>query len=169
MKARQLLHCYSFDGRIPAGTYTNKGIVKIAEVRWRKDTIRPCVSTKLFPTYWNENKIVLKKHKDTICFEIVFHSEIETKENLLFLNNYLRNLSKADKCDFLTRHAQALSIVLKEEFENFYLETMFNMGKVPEQFEIWHNGKRIVNIGSIKGNYKDNPEEFSLISYQKLD
>lgn len=169
MKTRQLLHSYSFDGRIPEGTYHIKGILKIAEVYWRKDTIRSCVSTKLFPTYWNGDKIVLKKHKNTICFEIVFYSEIEPKENLLFLKNYLRNLPRTEKSDFLTRHAQALSVVLKEEFEDFYLQNMFNMGIIPEQFEVWHNGKRIANINSVKQNYKDNPKEFSLISYQKLD
>ena len=169
VKVRQLHHNYSFDGRVPEGTYSTKGVVKIAEVLWRKDTVHPCVITKLLPTYWNGSQVVLKKHKETICFEIVFYSELETRDNLLFLNNYIRNLSKAEKCDFLQRHAQALAIVLKEAFESFYLQTIFNMGKIPEQFEVWHNGKRVVKLNSVKQDYKSNPKEFSLISYQKLN
>ena len=164
---------YFFDGSIKKGTYRIKGIVKWLEVYWRDNTPKRCVGTKLSKTYWlkpnQEKKIVLKPSPSTISFNIVFCSEIPIEENIQFITEYLKTQSKKEKCRFLTLHAQPLSFILKDKFEEFYLDIIFNMGKTPESFDIWYEGKRVVDINSVKQDYKDNPKEFSLASYQKLD
>lgn len=162
---------YSFDGSVKQGTYRVKGVVKLAEVYWRNNTPKRCVGVRLLPTLWaqdKEQKITLKKSLSTICFEILFCSEINRDENILFINNYLRNLTKREKCEFLSRCAQALSIVLEKDFEDFYLKTIFETDRIPHNFDILHDGERITNLRSKKEQYESNPKEFTLVSYREL-
>jgi hypothetical protein len=162
---------YDFDGSIKQGTYRVKGIVKLAEVYWRNDTVKKCVSTRLLKTLWaqdKEQKITLKNSQNTICFEIIFCSEISKDENLLFINNYLENFSKREKCEFLSRCATALSIVLRQDFERFYLDTIMEMGKIPHNFIVLYDDEKVADISSKKEQYKSNPEKFTLGPYRTL-
>lgn len=168
-KIKSLQNNILFDGTIPIGIYSVNGILKIVELFWRTDTNRPCIGTKLLPTYNKGNTINLKKSKRTIDFQIVFYEKLSVEQNILFLNNYLRHYSEVNRCKFLSLHAQPLSIVLGNKFEEFYLQAIFEMDSIPDQFEIWHNGKRIASTHNLHKDYESNPKEFSLVSYQKLD
>ena len=129
------------------------------------------VITKLMKKLKKELKIIkitLKNSQNTICFEIIFCSEISKDENLLFINNYLENFSKREKCEFLSRCATALSIVLRQDFERFYLDTIMEMGKIPHNFIVLYDDEKVADISSKKEQYKSNPKKFTLGPYRTL-
>lgn len=168
-KLKQLQSNMLEDGTVPQGTYMVEGILKIVEYFWRDDTVMPCVGIKLLPTYKEGDTVTLKRSKKTINFRIVFYEHIIPKKNIQCLNDYIHKLSKVERCNFLSTHAQLVSNVLKEEVTKFYLDTIFEMKIIPDQFEILHKGKRIIRIsGSEKEHYRRHPNEYDLISFQEM-
>lgn len=167
-KLKQLQNSMLEDGTVPQGTYIVEDMLKIVEYFWRKDTVNPCVGIKLLPTHNVGDTITLKRTKRTVNFKIVFYGRLNIETNIKFVNDYIYKLSKVERSNFLTSHSQLLSIVLKDKFEEFYLDTIFQMGKIPDQFDVWRNGKRIGD-NFTKKDYLDHPKEFSLVSYKKLD
>ena len=86
----------------------------------------------------------------------------------MFINNYLINLPKRARCEFLSRSAQAISIVLGQHFDKFYLDTIMEMNRIPPNFVVLYDKEKVVDLSSKKEQYEHNPEKFTLGPYIEL-
>lgn len=155
-------------GEILSGTYNvTIPIYKIAEVVRTINSNYASRRLNLLPNQGTQ--IVLKSQYDTIAFNVIYCADLSKEDNLLLINNHCKKLSKNQQIAFWGNHARDLSKIFDKDFNQVFLQTIFRLGRVPEQFEVWKGEQKIVDPKMYKENWENNPQEFKLVSYKKLD
>lgn len=149
-------------GYLQIGNYEAEAITKIAVLRRNNTPI-------LLPTYYPGNKFKLKASFDILGYRLVYcgNNNIFNEENYKFIERYFHDIKKVEEAlKFLSSHYKELKQVFKdEETYNYYmLRLIFELGELPYGFEITYKGKLINNFSTAKEMWKDNNENFSIIS-----
>lgn len=161
--SKKYLNCKTImqrKGVYPYGKYVSAGLLKIA----RQDKL-PNGRKKhiLFKNYYAEDTVNLVKEKNIAKYIIVFYELLSPEENKTLIKNYCRLLSNDYKAKFCSYHSKELYRVLKDEFNSFMLDMIFQIGYVPDQFELVFNGnKTIVKPFEYKTQWENNRNQFEV-------
>lgn len=158
----------NYFGKIPAGTYeVETPIYKITEV---VRTINSDYASRRLHLLPNQGtRIVLKNQYDTIAFNVIYCADLSKEDNLQLIENHCNKLSKNQQIVFWGNHAYDLKKILGKDFTKLFLRTIFKLGRIPKQFEVWKGEEKIVDPKLHKDEWENNPEDFELVSYKKLD
>lgn len=148
------------EGTYPYGKYVSAGLLKIAKQsklpNGRKKNI-------LFKNYYAEDTINLVKENSIAKYIVVFYELLSPAENKILIKNYCRLLSNDYKAKFCSYHSKELHRVLKHEFNSFMLDIIFQIGYIPDQFELVFNGnKTVVKPYDYKEQWKSNKNQFEV-------
>lgn len=155
-------------GEVFSGTYeVTTPTYKIAEVVRTVNSNYASRRLNLLPNQGTQ--IVLKKQYDTIAFSVIYCADLNKEDNLLLIANHCKRLSKNQQIAFWGNHARDLSKIFDKDFNKVFLQTIFKLGRIPEQFEVWKGNERIIDPKMYGEDWENNPQEFELVSYKKLD
>lgn len=153
-------------GTLPFGEYYVEGRLKIGHVHWHYNGKHKAIEITLLKEYNKGDTINLKKYKDTLNYIVVYYDKLFHQENKTLVEKYCQKLSNYQLETFWSKHALILQEVLGEEFENLLLKTIFQIGKIPNQFELLYNGnKSIDNPFLYKEEWKHNKKSFKILVY----
>ena len=170
MRLRDIGYPY-FDlttGYLQAGTYQANGIIKIAELcRVHGKGIVP----QLLPTYQKNNKFTLKRKKDIVGYRVIYYGSLTVfnEENYKLINKYCHSIPKTEALKFLTNHFKEIAEVFKDKkvYNEYMLRLIFELGKIPYEFEIMYKGNLIKDFTSAKQLWKSDKNNFELVTYKK--
>ena len=155
-------------GSIPYGEYYVEGKLKIGQLCWQTNNKKKFIEVKLLRTYNKGETISLKKHKNIMGYIVIFYEKLFNEENITLIKEYSRRMSKAQIMNFWTTHANELSEVFGINFDSVLLQTIFEIGRIPNQFEVVYNGNIPIKTPSeYREKWKKDKKSFKLLTYIK--
>lgn len=154
-------------GYLQVGTYKSDAIIKIAELCRTNKGIIP----QLLPTYYKNDTIVLKRKNNIVGYRVIYYGSLTVfnEENYKLINKHCHSISKTEALKFLTNHSKEIAEVFKEEkaYNKYMLRLIFELGKLPYEFEMTYKGELITDFTSAKEMWKIDKNNFELITYKK--
>ncbi len=153
-------------GYLRAENYIVDSIIKIAELK-RNENGK--VIPLLLPTYRNNDKATLKRKRDIVGYRVVFYGKLFQEENYALIRKHCHSISQTEALKFLTNHSKEIAEVFKEEkvYNEYMLKLIFELGKLPYEFEIMYKGELVNGFSVAKQMWKIDKENFELITYKK--
>lgn len=163
MKLRDIKYPYLdlVTGYLQTGKYQTNAVIKISMLRRNNTPI-------LLPTYQPGSKIVLKARPDILGYRVVYYGDktIFNEENYKFINRYCHDIPPTEALKFLSTHSKDLRMIFKDEenYNEYMLRLIFELGELPYGFEITFKGKLIRNFTEAKKLWKADKKSFQLVS-----
>lgn len=150
-------------GGIQYGSYYVNNLLKIGAVTRKGNR----VNIQLLPSCNLGNTLTLKKSKNIISYKVIYYGELDNETNLNLIKQSYRSMDKAQTLNFWAVHSNELKQIFgQKEFEQYLLETCFELGRLPYQFEILHKGNIVDNVETLKKLWESDKKEFELLSYK---